>query len=144
MLSTITPARLEAIGDDVLEDVIARKIASTIRGRADRSYLDHLPPGPQMIYATRQVESEVRRGGFEAYLSRGGGHLAAKAIRGYELIGAECHAAIVEDALATFLRHESSPAPYAVLDDVFTQLEPPGSLKVEYVRGNPEEFIESQ
>lgn len=143
MQLTITTARLEAIADDRLEDVLARKIASIVRGRGDHVYLDHLAPGLQMIYATRHIENEVRRDGFEAYLSRGGGHLAAKAMQGYELVGAECHAALVEDALATFLRHESSPEPYAVLDDVFKHLEAPRSLKVEYVRANPEEFVAS-
>ena len=109
MQLSITSARLNAIADDRFEDVLARKIASIVRGRDDHAYLDHLAPGLQMIYATRHIENEVRRDGFEAYLSRGGGHLAAKAMQGYELVGAECHAALVENALATFLRRDTSP-----------------------------------
>lgn len=120
---------------------IPKKIAAILRGGNEYAYLEHLSPGLQMVYATRHLEIEVRRDGFESYFGRAGGHLAVKAMQGYELIGAECHAALVEDALAVFLHPEPSSSAYAVLDDAFKDLDPPGPLKVEYMQAHPEEFF---
>jgi len=94
-----------------------------------------------MLYATRHVESEVRRVGFSRHFSDTGGQLAVKAMQGYELIGAACHADIIENALAIFLgREPPGGGAYAVLDDAFCDLESPGPLKAEYIQDHPEEF----
>jgi len=121
--------------------VCDERIHALLRGPDQHMYLDHLSPGLQMVYATRHLENAVRRGGFESYFSRAGGHVAVKAMQGYALIGAECHAALVENALALFLGGTRSSSSYAVLDDVFTDLDPPGPLKAEYLEAHLEDFV---
>ena len=106
-------------------------------------YMDHLSPGLRMMSATRHLENELARpdgGGFASYFDRFGGSVALKAMQGYRLIGAECHAEIVEAALALFLCGDHDPSEYRVLGDAFRDLGPPRPLKLEYVEAHPEEF----
>lgn len=105
--------------------------------------LEHLSPGLRMIAATRHLEKALEYrtlGGFASYFARFGGSVALKAMQGYRLIGAECHAEIVEAALALFLCTDHDAREYRVLDDAFRDLGPPRPLKLEYVEAHPEEF----
>jgi Domain of unknown function (DUF4375) len=111
------------------------------------SHLEHLSPGLRMLSATRHLENELERparSGFESYFARFGGSVALKAMQGYRLIGAECHAEIVEAALALFLCSDHDASEYHVLDDAFRDLGPPRPLKLEYVEAHPEEFSRSR
>lgn len=102
--------------------------------------LERLSPGLRMLRATEHLESEMKRGGFARYFARFGGGLALRAMQGYRLVGADCHAELVEAALATHLCSGSRPRSFRVLDDAFRDLESPRELKLDYVRDNPSEF----
>jgi Domain of unknown function (DUF4375) len=111
------------------------------------SHMEHLSPGLRMLSATRHLEDAIghhSQGGFARYFARFGGSVALKAMQGYRLIGAECHAEIVEAALALFLCSDHDAREYRVLDDAFRDLVSPRPLKLEYVEEHPEEFTRAR
>jgi len=110
------------------------------RVSAGRYALERLTPGNRMMCATGHIENEVRRRGFAKYFSRFGRHVALEAIRGYRLIGAECHADLVEAALASHDRGETDATTFAALEDALRDLDRPQPLKLEYMRAHPHDF----
>jgi hypothetical protein len=100
----ITPAELAKLPDDKLEETVVEALCVAL----DDDYGHELeimatqPPGAQAIYTTGYLEAEVSNGGFNQYFWNTEGIFAEMALRGYELMGAKQHAAIVRKAIAIY------------------------------------------
>jgi Domain of unknown function (DUF4375) len=159
--STITPEVLATIPDHLLEQaLIDHLIDVRIRDRVDDEYaiVAGLSAGYRTVYATWLLETEVNNGGFHQFFSNSSGQFAIDALAGCRLIGADQHADLLKQAIATnekerserekdgreaaaesFSRSSDTTA-LEELDRQFFDLDDLSPERIRYVRDHPDEF----
>jgi hypothetical protein len=160
----LTAEILQATPDAGLEQAVLDYIFHQIdrSGEDAAVVVPALPEGLQMVFATWLVESEVSNGGFPQFFWNPASEFAVEALYGYRMLGAQRHAAILETALATYIRERpqlerfrggGTPDDFAAwaaysalgtLDWQFWSLataEDPHALRIHYIRTHLDEFV---
>ena len=105
---------LEALSDDALIDAaveyVCRRVGSDAENRLE--LLNSLPEGLQAFFAVWLVDAEVKNGGFSQYFWNRGDSGAGVAVFGFRLLGADDHAALMEEAIKTWERERSVMSSY--------------------------------
>ena len=65
-------------------------------------FLSSVTQGQSALISLDWCQKEVRNGGFEQFFMNSTGMLSEKALAGFRLIGAECYAELLEQALSCF------------------------------------------
>jgi hypothetical protein len=127
-----------------------------------RAAFDRLSPGLRAIYATQELDEQVRNGGFAQFLWNPSGRFAIEALDGLQRIGAMQRHAVVDRAIDQFV--DASPGvraqlqirelsafaafakalDYGALDSAYFQLDKTerlGPLQIAYVRAHADEFV---
>ena len=106
--------KLDSLADgDLIHAVVEyifRKIGDDEERRLET--LNALPEGLRAFFAVWLVDAEVKNGGFSQYFWNNGDGAAGAAVAGFRLLGAEEHAALMEEAIATQGRERSVMAPF--------------------------------
>jgi hypothetical protein len=111
----LTPAVLAEISADAVGDAIVQHVAFSVAEHGEDARDDvvrGLPAGTQAIYTTWLVDVEVLNGGFNQFFFNPYGQFAGLALAGYELLGAEEHAAVMRSAIATHEAERETMAHY--------------------------------
>jgi len=97
---------LEALSDDELIDAAVEYVVRKVGGDAENrlELLNSLPEGLRAVFAVWMVDAEVKNGGFSQYFWNRGNSGAGVAVFGFRLLGAEDHAAMMEEAIKTWER----------------------------------------
>jgi hypothetical protein len=94
---------LEDAPDDEIEWLVIDRLIRAVGLYGDDEtqyeFVKRLSPGLQMMWGTFVVDGEVNNGGFNQFFWNSSGQFAMQAIAGFRLIGAEEHAALVEEAV---------------------------------------------
>jgi len=93
----------------VLEYVF-KKVGDDAENRLE--LLNALPEGLRAFFAVWLVDSEVKNGGFSQYFWNRGDGGAAIAVFGFRLLGAEDHAALMEEAIEVRERERAVMSPF--------------------------------
>jgi hypothetical protein len=123
---------------------------------------EQLAPGPRALYATQQLDHQVRNGGFAQFFWNASGRYAPFASEGLSLLGAPMRQAIVAQAIDVFLAQGGlaqrgvgrddpfrgftgfrGALDFGGLDAAYYKLEanePLGARQVAYVRAHVDEF----
>ena len=101
---TLTAELLASLATDEIGDAVVHHVAHKVGRDTARAaaIIRSLAPGVQAIYTTWLVDVEVNSGGFNQFFFNPSGELAGDALAGYELLGAEEHAAVMRAAIATY------------------------------------------
>jgi hypothetical protein len=152
-----------SIPDDELEQAILDHVLDVKLGRnfkhADE-IIPNLSPGLRMVYATWVLEGEVNNGGFNQFFWNNSEKLAAHAVAGFRLLGANGLAAVVERAIAIFSSEEpvqrkfkeqrtleafSESYKHTRLSDLdkefYALAESLSPIRISYIRSHPGEFV---
>ncbi|HTO80888.1 MAG TPA: DUF4375 domain-containing protein [Methylomirabilota bacterium] len=97
---------LEALSDAELIDAAVEYVVRKVGGDAENrlELLSSLPEGLRAFFAVWTVDAEVKNGGFSQYFWNRGNSGASVAVFGFQLLGAEDHAALMEEAIKTWER----------------------------------------
>jgi hypothetical protein len=99
----LSPEILGAISADEIGAAVVQHVHHRVSsGLDEKRVMDELPRGTWAIYATWLVDAEVLNGGFNQFFFNRSVAAAGEALLGYELLGAEDHAAVMRAAIATF------------------------------------------
>ena len=99
----LTPELLASLSADDVADAVAQHVQLLVGEQWEREpdVVRALPPGARAVYTTWLVDAEVNDGGFNQLFFNPAGQYAGDALAGYELLGAEEHAAVMRAAIAT-------------------------------------------
>lgn len=104
---------LDALPDDELIHAvlgyILRRVGDDDEQKLER--LNVLPEGLRAFFAIWLVDGEVKNGGFSQYFWNNGDGAATAAVGGFRLLGAEQHAALMEEAIAIQEQERAAMAP---------------------------------
>ena len=154
---------LRSTSDHQLEDLIMGQILCKIGFDDAREFeiISNLPPSLQAVYTTIGLDAQVCNGGFYQYYQGPSGVYAQLALAGLKLIGAYCHAALLERAttligtnvtvMGTDREDDSLEDPaesnilveISKLEDVYYALEDLSAYRIRYIRENLDQFIET-
>src|SRR5215471_12031523 len=106
--------QLEALTDDELVDAaveyVSRKVGADAENRLE--LLNRLPEGLRAFFAVWLVDAEVNNGGFCQYFWNRGDSGVGVAVFGFRLLGADDHAALMEEAVEIWKQERSIMSPF--------------------------------
>jgi hypothetical protein len=87
--------------DRLVFEALVERI-SALDDDGEHELVNQLSPGQKMVWATDIVDGEIQNGGFNQVFWNHADRYAQEAIEGFRLIGAEEHAALVQEGLVLF------------------------------------------
>ena len=152
--------KLGTLSDDDLVHAVVEYVVRQLGKYPDRQAeaVNDLSPGLRAFYATWLVDAEVKNGGFNQYFWNNGGGMAAAAVEGFRLLGAQDHAALMlkavtiwqqereemehleaEGTLEAFSEADESTA-LGELDAPYYDLPDIEAVHIRFIRAHPEMF----
>jgi len=152
--------KLGTLPDDDLIHAVVEYVVLQLGKDPDRQAeaVNDLSPDLRAFYATWLVDAEVKNGGFNQYFWNNGGGMAAAAVEGFRLPGAQDHASLMlkavaiweqeraemqhfegEGTLEAFSEADESTA-LGELDAPYYDLPDIEAIHIRFIRAHPEMF----
>lgn len=138
----MTPEKLASVPESELVRAIIANLMAKLDARHPDPYRDIplLSPGRCAVYSVWAAGNELSGGNFEGFFASPAACFAELAADGYDRIGAPRCGDILREAMA------AAPSALAELNAAFSdaaEAEQPMVLCAEYIRDNPEEFVDT-
>ena len=140
--AVMTKELLDATPDEELVNAVAANLMGKLSSRRPDPLITivHLSHGRNAVYFTWMLVKEVEHNGVEALLKKPASRFVDVGVEGLITVGAEQTAAAVRAFVAqTEQDGEASPAEQLLLA---METEQPLSLCVDYIRDNPDDFLD--